>query len=123
MIYQLAQQMKTGNPRLFEFGEQERDFIYVKDVVRANLLALEAKESCVVNCGSGSATSFNKLIELLNKTLGLDRVPEYITNPIAGTYQNQTLCDMELANRMLGFVPEVPFEEGIKSYAASGTLV
>ena len=61
MIYQLAQQMKKGNPRIFKAGEQKRDYIYVKDVVRANMLALEAKESCIVNCGSGTATTFNDL--------------------------------------------------------------
>ena len=47
MIYQFAHQMLRGNPRLFKYGEQRRDYIYVKDVVTANLLAAQAKESCV----------------------------------------------------------------------------
>ena len=40
MIWQLAQQMKAGNPRIFKMGEQKRDYIYVEDVVRANLPAI-----------------------------------------------------------------------------------
>ncbi len=120
MIFQLAQQMKKGNPRLFESGEQKRDYIYVKDVVEANLLALGAKESCVVNCGSGAATSFNNVVSLLNMTLGADRKPEYFKNPIAATFQNHTECDMSLAKDKLGFVPRFDIKSGIADYAASG---
>ncbi len=123
MIYQLAQQMKTGNPRIFKDGEQKRDYIYVKDVVIANLLALEAKENCIVNCGSGTATSFNKLIELLNKTLGQKRVPEYIDNPYEGRYQSHTECDMSLAKEKLNFVPDFNIARGIDDYHESGTLI
>ncbi|MBI4093546.1 NAD-dependent epimerase/dehydratase family protein [Candidatus Kaiserbacteria bacterium] len=120
MVYQLAQQMKTGNPRIFKDGEQKRDYIYVKDVVTANLLALEAKENCIVNCGSGTATSFNALIELLNKTLGLNRAPEYIDNPYVGRYQSHTECDMSLAKQKLNFTPAFDIEKGIEDYAQSG---
>ena len=42
MIYHLRKQMiEGGNPKLFKFGEQKRDHIYVKDVVKANLIALD----------------------------------------------------------------------------------
>ncbi|MBI2610922.1 NAD-dependent epimerase/dehydratase family protein [Candidatus Kaiserbacteria bacterium] len=123
MVYQIAQQMKMGNPKLFTDGTQKRDYIYVKDVVRANLLALEAKESCVVNCGSGHATSFNELVSILNETLDLSRTPEYFSNPIAATYQNHTECDMTLAKQKLGFVPEFDIKRGITDYFKTGALV
>ncbi len=123
MIYQLAQQMKKGNPRIFKDGEQKRDYIYVKDVVTANLLALEAKENCIVNCGSGKATSFNKLIELLNRTLGLNRTPEYIDNPYEGRYQSHTECDMTFAKQRLGFASEFDIRSGIVDYFASCALL
>ncbi|MBI2612530.1 NAD-dependent epimerase/dehydratase family protein [Candidatus Kaiserbacteria bacterium] len=123
MIYQLAQQMKTGNPRIFRDGTQKRDYIYVKDVVRANLLGLEAKESCVVNCGSGSATSFNDLVKILNATLGTSRIPAYVDNPYEGRYQNHTECDMTLAKEKLGFIPEFDIQKGIANYFASGRLL
>ncbi|MDO8552924.1 MAG: NAD-dependent epimerase/dehydratase family protein [bacterium] len=122
MIYQIAQQMKKGNPRLFRGGEQKRDYIYVKDAVRANMLALEAKENMVLNCGSGTATPFNDLVRILNGALGTDRKPEYFENPFASSYQNHTECDMSLAKDKLGFVPEFNVERGIADYSASGFL-
>ncbi len=123
MIYQLAQQMLKGDPRLFKHGEQKRDWIYVKDVVRANVLAAQAKQSCIVNCGSGNAVSFNDLIAILNEALGLDRKPEYIDNPYAKQYQSYTECDMTLAKKMLGFIPQYDVRKGIKDYHASGFLI
>jgi ADP-L-glycero-D-manno-heptose 6-epimerase len=122
MIYQLAQQMKTGNPRIFSMGEQKRDYIYVKDAVRANLLAAKAKESCIVNCGSGKATTFNDIIKELNKVMKLNRKPEYIDNPYGKNYQSYTECDMTLAKKNIGFVPEYSFEQGLKDYFESGFL-
>ncbi len=122
MIYQLAKQMAKGNPRIFKYGEQKRDYIYMKDVVEANLLALEAKESSVVNCGAGEATSFNEIIAILNKTMGLDRAPEYIENPYAARYQNFTQCDMSKAKEKIGFVPKYDVQKGIADYYESGFL-
>ncbi|HLD88956.1 MAG TPA: NAD-dependent epimerase/dehydratase family protein [Candidatus Nanoarchaeia archaeon] len=123
MIYQLAQQMIRGNPRIFKYGEQKRDYIYVEDVVAANILASKAKESCVVNCGYGKATTFNELIEILNSVMGLKRKPEYIDNPYADRYQDYTECDMSLAKKKIGFVPKNDPATGIKKYYESGWLV
>jgi len=123
MIFQLAQQMKRGNPRLFRHGEQKRDYIYVADVVRANLLAAEARVSCVVNCGFGKAVSFNELVLELNRVMGLERKPEYIENPYADRYQSFTECDMRLAKEKLGFAPETGLREGLEKYHRSGFLV
>jgi ADP-L-glycero-D-manno-heptose 6-epimerase len=123
MVWQLARQMKEGNPRIFKHGEQRRDYIYVDDVVRANLLAAQAKQSCVVNCGFGGAISFNDLIGLLNEALGTRRVPEYIDNPYADQYQSHTECDMTLAKEKLGFVPKFDIRSGLAAYLQSGFLL
>jgi len=80
-LSQMAEQMLNKNPKLFANGGQKRDYIYVKDVVRANILASKSKESCVVNCGSGKATSFNQLVSILNKIIDTKRTPEYMENP------------------------------------------
>lgn len=122
MIYQLAQQMLKGNPRIFKYGEQKRDYIYVKDVVAANMRASEAKKSCIINCGLGRATSFNELVQILNKVLGTSRRPEYIENPYSGRYQDHTECDMSLAKRMISFVPKYSVKRGIEEYYRSGCL-
>jgi len=56
MVYHLAKQIKAGkNPRIFKFGEQKRDHIYVKDTVDATISAVNAKQSCIVNVGTGIA--------------------------------------------------------------------
>lgn len=123
MIHQFAGQMVKGNPKLFKYGEQKRDYIYVKDVVKANLCSLEAPESTVVNCGSGRATTFNRIVEILGEVTGMIRTPEYIDNPFEGNYQNDTTCDMTKAEKSIGFVPSYTIENGIKDYFESGWLV
>ena len=122
MVYQIARQMQIGDPRLFKDGEQKRDYLYVKDAVAANLAALDTKQSTIVNCGSGTATSFNEVVKILNRELGQSRVPRYFENPYKTTYQNHTECDMSAAKNKIGFVPAFSIEEGIKDALASGLL-
>lgn len=124
MIYQCAQQMLRGNPKLFTDGTQKRDYIYIKDVVQANMLALEATESGVYNCGSGVATTFNDLVALLNQTLGVSCTIDYIDNPYSeAEYQSHTQCDMTLAREKLKFIPAYDIAKGIQDYWQSGQLV
>jgi len=122
MIYQLAQQMLKENPKIFKYGEQKRDYIYIKDIVNALIKSSYAKESCIVNCGAGQATTYNDLVNLLNSVLKTSRKPEYIQNPYLGKYQNHTECDMTLAKEKIGFVPKFDIESGIKDYYNSGYL-
>jgi ADP-L-glycero-D-manno-heptose 6-epimerase len=122
MIRQLAMQMVHGNPKLFKDGEQERDYIFIDDVVEANLLALKASESCIVNCGSGSATTFNNIVGILNEVMNTERTIEYIDNPYVDRYQNFTLCDMSLAKEKIGFVPDYDIKKGIEAYAKTGLM-
>ncbi len=122
MVYQLAQQMLARDPRIFRDGNQKRDYIYIEDVIRANILASEATQSTILNCGIGQATTFNDLIDILNNVLGINRKPEYIENPYEGKYQNHTQCDMTKARQELEFIPEFDIEAGIKEYYKSGYL-
>lgn len=116
MILQLSRQMKGGkNPRIFKHGEQARDFIYVKDIVAANLKAMEARKSGVVNVGTGKMTTFNRMIEILNEVLGTSYPPEYFDNPY-GFYQDYTQADTVLAKELIGFEAKYSIEEGIKEY-------
>ena len=116
MICQLACQIKEGrNPRIFKYGEQERDFIYVKDVVEANLRAMETDRSGIVNIGTGQKTNFNRIIEILNEVLGTNFEPEYFDNPYT-FYQNYTQADTSLAEQLLGFKANWRIEEGIRDY-------
>jgi ADP-L-glycero-D-manno-heptose 6-epimerase len=122
MIWQLAQQMKTRNPRIFKHGEQKRDYIFVEDVVRANLAAAASGKSGVYNCGYGAATTFNELIDILNQVMGTSREPEYIDNPYAAAYQSYTECDMTATRDSIGFIPKIDIRKGIEEYFKSGFL-
>ena len=116
MMYQLYLQMKAGKrPRIFKFGEQMRDFVYIKDVVRANFNALDADGFGVYNVASGKPENFNKVIDCLNKGLGSDLAPEYIENPYA-FYQNKTHADLRRTRANLNYRPEWNLEEGIADY-------
>jgi ADP-L-glycero-D-manno-heptose 6-epimerase len=116
MMYQLYLQMKAGKrPRIFRFGEQMRDFVYVKDIVRANLNALEAEKSCVVNAAAGAPENFNKVIDCLNRAMGVDLAPEYFDNPY-GFYQQKTQADLRHAKAYLNYRPEWNLENGIADY-------
>ena len=116
MIYQLAEQMRSGKrPRIFHDGEQTRDHIYVNDVVDANLKALSAKESGIANVGTGRATSFNRVIEILNGVLATRLSPDYFENPY-GFYQNSTQADVAEAKRLFGFEARWSIEDGMKEY-------
>ncbi len=116
MIYQLALQMMSGKrPRIFKWGEQKRDFVYVKDVVKANLLALEKDVSGIFNIATGEARSFNEIIEILNKELGTNLETEYFDCPY-DFYQEYTEADITRAKEELGYTPDYRLEEGIKDY-------
>lgn len=118
MMYQLYLQMKAGKkPRIFKFGEQMRDFVYVKDVVRANLNALDADSSCVANVATGSPENFNRVIDCLNKAMKTDLSPEYFDNPY-GFYQLKTQADLRRAKAHLNYRPEWKLDDGIADYVA-----
>ena len=116
MMYQLYLQMKAGKrPRIFKYGEQVRDFVYVKDIVRGNLNALEAEKSCVCNLASGKPGNFNEVVEALNKAMGTDLAPEYFDNPY-NFYQMKTQGDLRYAKAYLNYRPEWNLESGIADY-------
>jgi ADP-L-glycero-D-manno-heptose 6-epimerase len=116
MIWQLSLQMKAGRrPRIFEFGEQYRDFIYVKDVVDANLKAFEKAAPGVYNVCTGRKTDFNGIVAALNATLGTSLQPEYFKNPYS-FYQNETLGDPAKAQKAFGFRAQWTTERAIQDY-------
>lgn len=118
MILQFGHQLLAGkNPRLFEHSDKIlRDFIYVEDIIQANIKAMNPKESGVYNVGTGKARSFQDIVDILQKELVTDLTCEYIPNPYIGSYQFHTEADIESTKEMLGYEPRFEMEDGIKDY-------
>lgn len=117
MIWKLYLQMKEGRrPRVFKYGEQKRDQVYVKDVVNANLLAMKAPRSGIVNVGSGKPVTFNEIIQALNEAMGTRLEPDYFDNPYTGRYQDFTHADLTQAVQLLDYRPRYDLRAGIQDY-------
>jgi ADP-L-glycero-D-manno-heptose 6-epimerase len=122
MIGQLARQMKAGQrPRIFTAGQQKRDFVYIADVVAANMLAMKSTTSGIFNVGSGAAGSFNEVVAQLNRVLKTDLSPDYFENPYSFC-QDWTQADLTRSTQLLGYQPAYPLAKGIEAYHASGAL-
>lgn len=115
IIYHLINKMKEGhNPILFDKGEQKRDFVYVKDVVQANLNAIDAPNG-IYNVGTGISTSFNRLVEMINQILHKNLKAEYTLNPYP-SYQSNTQADTTKAETILNFKAKWELQEAIEDY-------
>lgn len=117
MIYHLAKQIKEGKaPRLFKWGEQARDHIYVKDVVDATIKATEAK-SGIYNIGTGIATTFKDLVKILLEIFKSDKEIEYFDMPYdEETYQADTQADITKAKQYLNWKSKWDLKHAIKDY-------
>ncbi len=122
MIGQLARQMLAGKrPRIFTPGDQRRDFVYIDDVLAANLAGLTATATGVFNVGSGAAASFNDVVAELNRVLHTDLPPDYIENPY-DFFQTWTEADLTQSRKGLGYNPQYDLRKGVDAYFATGQL-
>ena len=126
MIGQMLRSMIDNNPPvLFYDGEQKRDWIYVDDVVEANILAMKKQQdgSSVYNLGSGNSWTFNNIVSAINDILGKKISPKYIDCNFQEKYQNHTECDISKIKGELGFNPKFSLKSGIKNYYENLVLV
>jgi dTDP-L-rhamnose 4-epimerase len=109
-----ARLLNKRSPLIFEDGHQQRDFVSVHDIVRANLLALERNEANgqAINIGSGSPISIAEVAEKLGESLGINTEAEITGKYRAGDIRH-CFSDISLARRVLGFEPQFQFSEGI----------
>lgn len=105
----LAQKLAGQPYTVVGDGTQSRDFTYVKDIARACIMASESEEAIgeVMNVGSGNHYSVNRLVELLGgeKTF----IPKRPGEP------DCTFADTNKIKRILGWEPQVTFEEGVQT--------
>lgn len=116
-VIQFGHQILSGKaPRLFEGSDKiVRDFVYIKDVIQANIKACATKKSGVYNVGTGKPRSFQDIADILQKELGTDYGTEYFPNPFTG-YQMHTQAEVATSKEYLGYEAEWELEEGIKDY-------
>ena len=107
---------KDQHPHVFKYGEQKRDFIYVKDVARMTTEALNLKNSAILNIGTGKARSFNDIISVLNNVLVKNLKTDYFDNLYEGKYQDYTEADTSYLRSTLGTAAHFSLEEGVSDY-------
>ncbi len=114
VVLRFAEALLRGrSPVIYGDGRQTRDFVYVEDVARANLLALEREEARgAINIGTGVETSINKLYELMCSLVGRCPPPRYAP-PRPGDVR-RSAADTERARRLLGWQPRTTLREGLE---------
>jgi UDP-glucose 4-epimerase len=100
---------------VFGDGEQTRDFCFIENAVRANLLAATTSRKLggeVVNIACGERTSLNKLLEYIRELTGVHLEADY-RPPRAGDVRD-SLADVTAARELFGYEPRVDVREGLK---------
>jgi len=99
-----------GTPQIYGDGTQTRDYVYVGDIARATLAALE-HDGGVFNIGTGVETSVLELVKAIGRASGVEQAAEHAP-PRLGELQRSVL-DASLAARQLGWAPQVTLEDGL----------
>lgn len=101
-------------PVIYGDGQQYRDFVFVKDVVAANLLASEADDvgGKIFNVGTGSFVRIGELWEKICRLSGSDIAPRYVP-PRPGDIV-ESVGSIDRIQSEMGFTPEFTFEEGLE---------
>ncbi|HEY4381133.1 MAG TPA: NAD-dependent epimerase/dehydratase family protein [Acidobacteriaceae bacterium] len=104
---------------VFEDGEESRDFVFIDDVVRATVACIESTEkgSHAVNVGSNERTSVLHVAEAVNGYFG-GRSKVQITGAFREGDIRHGMADLERARILLGYVPQVKFEDGLRKFLA-----
>jgi UDP-glucose 4-epimerase len=119
VLIRWMERIAAGEPPLiFGDGQQTMDFIYIDDIARANVLALQSDHNDeVFNVASGTETSLNELAAALAKVMGSEMAPvhgpERSVNPVP-----RRLASTEKAQRMLGFTAATGLEQGLRDLVA-----
>jgi len=101
-------------PVIYGDGGQSRDFSFVANVVYANLLAADAPDAAgrTINAADGRSIDLLTLLDVLNRLLGMNVKPQFAP-PRPGDVR-ESRADIALARKLLGYEPQVDFEEGLR---------
>jgi len=118
VINHFINRLKNGEPPMIDGeGKQSMDFIHVRDIARAVVLALDTKEANMpINIGTGVDTSVEELAKILIKAVGSDAEPQF--NP-RKTLVSRRAADINRAREVLGFVPSINVYDGMTALVKS----
>ncbi len=112
-----TQLLRGERPTIFSDGSKTRDYVFVDDVVRANLLAMEkARPQACYNIGTGQPTTDQRIFDLVRAAVGANLTPIYGSKRLGEVDHIYLNC--RRAERELGWRPEVPLEDGIRRAVA-----
>ena len=113
VIIKFIQRIKEGKPPIiYGDGTQTRDFIYVEDVARANIVALKTRATGSYNIGTGKETSINQLARLIVELMGRPDLKPIHTKPRPGDIKH-SVAKTEKARKQLQWKPLVDLWKGI----------
>ena len=116
----ITQMSRNESPTIFGDGEQSRDFTFIENVVKGNLLAASAPASEVsgkmFNVATGTRITLNQTFKLLQEIIGFSGPVKYAA-PRVGDVKH-SLADITLAKNHMGYTPDVSFEEGLRRTVA-----
>jgi UDP-N-acetylglucosamine 4-epimerase len=112
--------LENKPPMIYGDGEQTRDFINVKDVVEANMLALSKREAVgeVFNISTGEPITINKLTQTIQKIMDKTALKPVHAEPRAGDIKH-SYGDITKARTNLGYKPKVQLEKGLNEFVKS----
>jgi UDP-glucose 4-epimerase len=108
------QRVREGKPlTTYGDGEQTRDFVYVGDIIRANILAATSPQAIgeIFNIGTGQAASVNQLISIISKLSGRE-LQVIRAAPRVGEVKHSR-ANIDKARRLLGYEPETDIHRGL----------
>ena len=111
--------IKNNKPiNIFEDGKESRDFVFIDDVVRATILGIEKDEANgqIFNVGYGRPISVIEVAQALIKNYGFEAQLEISGNYRIGDIRHN-FADLTKIKKMLGYIPEISFDEGIGRFA------
>lgn len=108
--------LKGKQPTLYGFGEPVRDYVYVGDVARANLLALERGDNVTVNISNGTGTTVNEIFDALKEVIGYTQEP--FRKPLRPGEVEKIICANDRAKLVLGWTPSVGLLQGLRQTIA-----
>jgi UDP-glucose 4-epimerase len=106
--------LRDKPPTIFDDGEQSRGFTYIDNVLQANWLAAQVKETHgeAINISTKTAVTVNTVVNVIRKLLGKENIKPTYAPPRPGDIKH-SLADVKKAKEVIGYEPFVSFEEGI----------